>query len=656
MRNTQSSLMSEDIRAATDNEEGDGNNETQATNLTEKRNLGVLSLIKDIKKGFTSQNKPPNSSFSTLPGSFRQEKITMSKQFMKYSLRFLFIDLNNCPANLESVLRRRNHHLAVVVNGDCENVTNVLNVQTDKKYFYETFHWLIVDNSKNAMLFKLDKVKLNINSEVHLAICENSSCVIYDVYNPASEHGGKLVATVLGHYKTDIGYKAEMSQNKYWLRRNMTGVNFKSAVVLPRLDKPLKKYLEDEENRQINSMHRFQTVCVNYCRDFFNFSLEIQRTNSWGYIQSDGHFDGLVSLLERRIVDFGSSPLIFKLDRLPVIDYSFGNWILRSTFIYRRPDVVAEYYEIFLRPLSKWVWICVLIAMIVIVIALKIVLSNESSIGNNVEKLDSSWSFLWLYTFGAFCQQGATFYPKFFSSRILSIFVYLFCILIYQFYSAGIVSYLLMDPPRIINNLEDLTESQLRVGIEDILIDRNYFVQTTDPNAIALFERKIKGSSNDSGFYSPIEGLEMVREGGFAFHVETSTAYPIIEATFTNELICELQEVQMYRTQPMHTNLQKNSPFKEMLNYCMFKLSENGNMDRLRKHWDARKPTCIESAKKTVIHVSLKEFSCGLISLLYGICFALLFLLMEIVIYKRYALANMVKVKIGLRPSYPYIN
>lgn len=79
----------------------------------------------------------------------------------------------------------------------------------------------------------------------------------------------------------------------------------------------------------------------------------------------------------------------------------------RSTFIYRRPNVVEASYEIFLRPLSKWAWICVLVSMFIIVGALKIVFSSELSTGRGVHgQLDSSWSFLWLGTFGAFCQQG----------------------------------------------------------------------------------------------------------------------------------------------------------------------------------------------------------------------------------------------------------
>ncbi|KAJ8928860.1 hypothetical protein NQ314_018517, partial [Rhamnusium bicolor] len=250
---------------------------------------------------------------------------------------------------------------------------------TDKNYFFESYHWLILSKSQENVLDVLNNIKLNINSDLHLVVPNGrENFTIFDIYNPASQHGGKLI---------------------------------------PHLDKSLKEYLVDDKNRQVNSMHRFQNACVNRCKELFNFSLHIQRTNSWGYVQADGYFDGLVGLLERRVVDFGSSPLIYKLDRIPVL-----------------------------------------------------------SVDNNQDGVDSSWSFVFLFALGTFCQQGGTCYPKLFSSRILSLFVFLFCLLIYQFYSASIVSYLLMDPPRTIHNLKDLVESALRVGIEDILIDRNYFV------------------------------------------------------------------------------------------------------------------------------------------------------------------------------------
>ncbi|XP_068895605.1 ionotropic receptor 75a-like [Tenebrio molitor] len=575
--------------------------------------------------------------------------------FAKKGLRFLNVDIRSDNFNTHNVLNRKYYHLIVILDGDCVN--SAKSIVQDKKYFYETYHWLVLSSStaQDDSLNFLKVAPLNINSDVNLVVLSNETdeWTVFDAYNPASNHQGQFRTTHLGHYNRKNGFKIQTQSNKFWTRKNMTGVQFKSAVVAPDHHVKLTDYLASEDNRQLNSMHRFQSVTVNYCKEMYNFTLHVQRTNSWGYLTPNGHFDGLVGLLERRLVDFGSSPLIYKLDRMPVVDYSYGNWILRSTFIYRRPKIVEASHKIFMRPLSTTVWICIALMMAVLIGFLKIIFSRETRILADLNEVDSSWSFLFLFTLGAFCQQGATCHPQLLSSRTLSVFVFLFCILIYQFYSASIVSYLLMDPPRRINNLKDLSDSNLKAGIEDILIDRNYFVQTTDPAAIELYNTKIKGISNDSGFYEPRDGLELVRRGGFAFHVETSTAYPIIEETFTNQEICELEEVQMYRTQPMHTNLQKNSPFREMMNYCMLHLVEDGLMDRLRKYWDARTPVCIESAKKITIHVGLKEFSAGLIVLFYGVCSSLVILAGEIITSRREFITNVV-----FKPKVikPYVN
>lgn len=103
---------------------------------------------------------------------------------------------------------------------------------TDKKFFYETYHWLVVStNESTRTLF--ERVKLNINSDVHLAVIgDGENITIHDVYNPASEHGGELKISYLGYYNDVDGYNAKIKENKYWKRRNVTGVTFKSAVVV----------------------------------------------------------------------------------------------------------------------------------------------------------------------------------------------------------------------------------------------------------------------------------------------------------------------------------------------------------------------------------------------------------------------------------------
>lgn len=55
--------------------------------------------------------------------------------------------------------------------------------------------------------------------------------------------------------------------------------------------------------------------------------------DSWGYEQPNGEVDGLVKELKNRNLDFGLVPLMFKLYRLKVMDYGYGNWIMKYTLM-----------------------------------------------------------------------------------------------------------------------------------------------------------------------------------------------------------------------------------------------------------------------------------------------------------------------------------
>lgn len=70
---------------------------------------------------------------------------------------------------------------------------------------------------------------------------------------------------------------------------------------------------------------------------------------------------------------------------------------------------------------------------------------------------------------------GLTDGPRLNSGRITFIFLFIWGLLLYQFYSASIVGSLLGEPTRYINTLKDLLDSDLRVGIEDIAYNYDYF-------------------------------------------------------------------------------------------------------------------------------------------------------------------------------------
>lgn len=61
------------------------------------------------------------------------------------------------------------------------------------------------------------------------------------------------------------------------------------------------------------------------------------------------------------------------------------------------------------------------------------------------------------------------------SIKILLFVTLIYTFLIYNYYNGVVVSTLLMDPPKTIRTLKDLLDSNLRVGDEEALYDRDFF-------------------------------------------------------------------------------------------------------------------------------------------------------------------------------------
>ncbi|CAG9766144.1 unnamed protein product [Ceutorhynchus assimilis] len=68
-----------------------------------------------------------------------------------------------------------------------------------------------------------------------------------------------------------------------------------------------------------------------------------------------------------------------------------------------------------------------------------------------------------------------------------------------------------------------------------------------------------------TGFMKPVDGLNLVKKGQYAFQVELVTGYPIIEREFEETMICELKEISIYGMTQLHANYQKWSPFKDIM-------------------------------------------------------------------------------------------
>lgn len=248
---------------------------------------------------------------------------------------------------------------------------------------------------------------------------------------------------------------------------------------------------------------------------------------------------------------------------------------------------------------------------------------------------DKSYCNALVITLGILCQQGFFEQIKKLSTRMIFLVFVLFSILIYQFYSCFIVGSLLTRAPKTINTLRQLIDSNLHLGIEDISYNLDFFQLTTDKEALELFNRKIvvKGKPLTENFFSVLNGVEKLKKGGFAFHVDVSYAYRTIHELLSETEICELHEMLLFPIRPLAVGLPKGSPLKELITVGLQRLVESGVLEYYNRRWYSLKPKCVES-KTEIKAVDLTQASSIFIAIFSGILFSLFVLAIEILNYK----------------------
>ncbi|KFB48063.1 hypothetical protein ZHAS_00016033 [Anopheles sinensis] len=475
----------------------------------------------------------------------------------------------------------------------------------------------------------LATMNVSMNAEITIARPADAAYrefTLYDLWNPGFMSGGKLKVEPLGRFTPAGGLVVERHETTVVRRRNMDGLKLKiMTVVTQRPHQPFERYLTTPRNTHLDSVHRYNYGLMCMLKDFYNFTFVNRRTKSWGYLRN-GTFDGMIGSLSRREVDLGGSPMFFRQERHRVVSYTTRTFIERPCFIFRHPARQDAVKNPFLLPFETIVWYLMVVwgTMLAAVLSISFYFEDTAGgwrwkichrqypdcrqrvgggapgTGNNCHNKDvhtssSSTHRLQpaagndgakcnykaekasksvLLFLGGVCQQGLSEIPHLSSGRCTSFFILLFGYLMFQYYSASIVGSLLMEQPKSIKTLRGLIDSRLTLGIEDIPYSRDYFVRTTDADSLELYRTRIeyydaRTGRNESHFLPAADGLQLVRDGGYAFHVAISAAYRIIRQTFGEREICELSEIDMFpvSSQWMVAIVQKNSPYRDVITY-----------------------------------------------------------------------------------------
>lgn len=126
-----------------------------------------------------------------------------------------------------------------------------------------------------------------------------------------------------------------------------------------------------------------------------------------------------------------------------------------------------------------------------------------------------------------------------------------------------------------------------------------YFQSTTEPEFRYFIDTKFNrnGKGNiSSALFSTRDGFNLVRRGGFAFHCEASTAYPIIQTIFAPKEICDVNQVPFRKNRYQGIIVRKGSPFLKLISTRFYWMRETGVLSKHERHWVADKPACLSNA------------------------------------------------------------
>ncbi|XP_019884195.2 uncharacterized protein LOC105254882 [Camponotus floridanus] len=558
--------------------------------------------------------------------------ITSDFYFVKSLSRagiFTIVRKYDANINMRRFLDTKTWGLGIVVDLRCNNESAVtIFAETSRYRMYDySYHWLVLGSKLNDSVPFLNDSAYSIITDFVLAITNGNNYDLYDVYNHCKYRGGTLNVTKLGSWQRETGITITLTQPLIQRRANMHGMTLKISGVIQYRPKNmrLEDYMYDINTRSLDSMHKFTYAMISHTADLFNFSVHASEIIYW-----DRHsVHGLIfEILQTNYIDFASNPRIMVSERLDYASLIGAAWPIRPCFMLLSTTSNKIKLEIFLKPLAKFTWYVWAVFIMISMFIMRIILRREE------DSKQEKYSGAVVLTVGILAQQGANFFPKHIPGRIALLQIIVFNWIMYNYYSASIVSARLSEP---LDMMEDsvtvLADSNLKIAAEAVPY-LNYFLYKLNWES-DYFRKKRWDPLPESKRYLPLEeGMKQVSQGILAYHTDPNTAYPYIEKMFEQSKICELTEIHLFKQSVMGMYASHNGQFTEVAKIGLYKMFNTGLRDRQIKYWSSRKPQCQLDTLSTR-SISIQETAPALILLAFGMLIGCGICIVENIVYYR---------------------
>ncbi|XP_050346439.1 ionotropic receptor 75a-like [Nymphalis io] len=474
-----------------------------------------------------------------------------------------------------------------LINEETKILPDDLSLIINEKYDYEDFNTTERANDaadiETPIINVLKNLNLSVDADITVSITKDSwRYDLYEMFNFGKCRGGKFIIQHIGSWDEEKGLNLS-KMFKYYRRWNFQQMALKMIISMT----PVPKVFHPEmllgriPDPGVAVISQTCAQVLNEIAEIHNFRYTYTVVDRWVGDYNRNHSYTATNGLYFREHDI-TPVLRFLPSHFSRYDVVFPTVTLIETrYYYRIPSHgIGKFENQFLRPLSTATWWCVVAigALCGIVLLLSAI----------VEKRPITVDFALFSVLALICQQ---FFEEFedlrriSSARKLTTLVTGFsCLLIYNYYTSSVVSWLLNGPPPSINSLWELLDSPLQPVFQDTgysyswLQLPDYYYNKKNAKAEDEMKKRILNMKKkiNNIFISVNDGIDLVRQGGYVYHTDVNSANSRISQTFTQTELCDLDSLNSMEKNVLYPCVQKHSPYREFFIWSLSRLMERG--------------------------------------------------------------------------------
>ncbi|XP_041976439.1 ionotropic receptor 75a-like [Aricia agestis] len=558
-----------------------------------------------MSTAYFRHKRAPHLAYLTCKSRYDHGKST--KNFIVNGMRVsvTFIDEDPQTTQLDRILVREKGPVGVLLNAGCPNVPSILQ-QASRHSLFDAMHmWLILDSADAVLEMELQQLNLSVNADVVVARSVGTYIELIDYFNYGKIQGNSLEIITIGKWHPKKGLSITSNRFKYYDRWNFNNLTLRAVTVIldkPTNFRPTEMLSSVGYSAGVAVMTKIATQQLDVLKEKHNFRFNYTIAGRWIGSPERNSTLAVTNSLYWREQDISCTCARIFPQWLNWVDVFYPPTTkLETKFYYLILDKgVGKYENRFLSPLSPGVWRCAIAA----VVACGVLLAAAAML----ERHSEPGSYAFFSVFAVICQQafedGIIMFEETFSSqgrRLILTVVGITSMLLYNYYTSSVVSWLLSAAAPTLQDLDALVASDLELVFEDIGYSRQwldnpgfyYFSGFKNPKEDILRERKVTRAKRSVKLLQDAEaGIQLIRSGEYAYHTEPYTAYQVISRTFDDRALCELGALQMMRPASVYIMAQKNSPYKEFFVWSLLRLLERGHTSAARARVSGSTPMC----------------------------------------------------------------